>query len=351
MGIRPYQQNLMFLLGYSHGRFEAFVLQSQQKYMKILLDTDIGGDIDDAVALAYLLKQPQCDLLGITTVSGESEKRAALASAICHSAGRTDVPIHVGTSAPLLVPERQTHAYQSEALTGQWPHQTFDKCNTAIDFLRNTIRTHPGEITLLTIGPLTNIALLFALDPDIPVLLKGLVMMGGCFSAKHNDAEWNILCDPHAAAKVFAAPLDLTSVGFDVTSQCRLEADECRRRFRQAGGPLAFVAVMAEVFFRYGSPEIIFHDPLAAALIFDPSLCQTRAQRIEVDLVNEGTLGRTRPVDEAVSRPHHVAYSVKAAEFFEHYFSIAGLNEKNRMQNTEKMSSFGHQGWEGFDLK
>ena len=108
---------------------------------------------------------------------------------------------------------------------------------------------------------------------------------------------------------------------------------------------------MAEVFFRYGSPEIIFHDPLAAALIFDPSLCQTRAQRIEVDLVNEGTLGRTRPVDEAVSRPHHVAYSVKAAEFFEHYFSIAGLNEKNRMQNTEKMSSFGHQGWEGFDLK
>ena len=229
------------------------------------------------------------------------------------------MPIHVGTSAPLLVPERQTHAYQSEALTGQWPHQTFDKCNTAIDFLRNTIRTHPGEITLLTIGPLTNIALLFALDPDIPVLLKGLVMMGGCFSAKHNDAEWNILCDPHAAAKVFAAPLDLTSVGFDVTSQCRLEADECRRRFRQAGGPLAFVAVMAEVFFRYGSPEIIFHDPLAAALIFDPSLCQTRAQRIEVDLVNEGTLGRTRPVDEAVSRPHHVAYSVKAAEFFEHY--------------------------------
>ena len=290
--------------------------------MKILLDTDIGGDIDDALALAYLLKQPRCELLGITTVGGESEKRAALASAICHSAGRAEVPVHVGASAPLLVTERQPHAYQSEALTNRWPHQTFDKRNTAIEFLRDTIRLHPGEITLLTIGPLTNIGLLFALDPDIPAALKGLTMMGGSFSAKENDEEWNIVCDPHAAAKVFAAPLKIASVGFDVTGQCRLGADECRRRFTQAGRPFAFVAAMAEVFFRYELPEIVFHDPLAAALIFEPKLCQTKAQRIEVDLVNERTLGRTHPVDGADSKPHHVAQSVDAAKFFAHYFSI-----------------------------
>jgi hypothetical protein len=83
--------------------------------VKILLDTDIGGDIDDALALAYLLKQPHCELLGITTVGGESEQRAALASAICHAAGQAEVPVHVGASAPLLVPERQPHAYQSHA--------------------------------------------------------------------------------------------------------------------------------------------------------------------------------------------------------------------------------------------
>ena len=174
--------------------------------MKILLDTDIGGDIDDALALAYLLKQPQCELLGVTTVGGEAEKRAALASALCHSVGRAEVPVHVGASAPLLVPERQPHAYQSEALTDRWPHRTFDKRNTAVEFLRDTIRAHPGAITLLTIGPLTNIGLLFALDPDIPALLKGMMVMGGSFSAKDNDEEWNILCDPHAAAIVFAAP-------------------------------------------------------------------------------------------------------------------------------------------------
>src|SRR5262249_1191216 len=107
----------------------------KEKSMKILLDTDIGGDLDDALALAYLLKQPQCELLGITTVGGESDKRAALASALCHAAGRVEVPIHVGAAAPLRVPERQPHAYQSAALTDQWPHQTFDKRNTALAFL------------------------------------------------------------------------------------------------------------------------------------------------------------------------------------------------------------------------
>jgi purine nucleosidase len=234
------------------------------------------------------------------------------------------VPVHVGASAPLLVPERQPHAYQSDALTDQWPHQTFDKRNTAIEFLRDTIRAHPSEITLLTIGPLTNIGLLCALDPDIPALLKGLIMVGGCFSAKENDEEWNIVCDPHAAAQVLAAPIELTSVGFDVTGQCRLEADECSRRFTQAGGLFTFVAAMAEVFFRSAAPEIIFHDPLAAALLFEPSLCHATVQRIGVDLMHECTLGRTRPVDEAAAKPHHVAYSVEVTQFFAHYFAIVG---------------------------
>lgn len=292
--------------------------------MKILLDTDIGGDIDDALALAYLLKQPRCELLGITTVGGEAQKRAMLASALCHSIDRAEVPIHAGASAPLLVPERQRYAYQSEVLSDQWAHQPFDKYNTAIEFLRDTIRAHPNEITLLTIGPLTNIGLLFALDPDIPALLKGLMVMGGCFSSKENDEEFNIVCDPHAAAKVFSAPLELTSVGFDLTQQCRLDVSECRRRFTQVGKPLAFVAAMAEVFFRYEAPEIFFHDPLPAALIFEPSLCQTKAYCIGVDLMNEQTLGRTYPIVEADTMPHHVAQRVDVTKFFEHYFSIVG---------------------------
>ena len=110
--------------------------------------------------------QPRCDLLGITTVSGEPDKRAALADAVCRAGGVPDIPIHVGIESPLLIAQNQPHAPQAEVLAaGEWPHRTFGRQNTAIDFLREAIYARPGEITLLAIGPLTNIALLFCAGP------------------------------------------------------------------------------------------------------------------------------------------------------------------------------------------
>ncbi len=288
----------------------------------ILLDTDIGSDIDDAVALAYLLRQPQCELMGITTVSGEPEKRAMLADAVCRAGGREDIPVHVGSENAWLVPPKQPHAPQAAALSDRWPHREFTKENTAIEFLRQTIRSRPGEITLLAIGPLTNIALIFAMDPEIPTLLKSLMLMGGWFTAPRS--EWNILCDPHSAAKVFAAPVpNLTAVGIDVTGQCRLPAEECRRRFVQAGGALELVSAMAEVWF-HDVPEIVFHDPLAAALIFNATLCKTEAQLVEIELTSPRLLGQTLLVPEAPSKPHQIATDVDPAAFFAHYFEVVG---------------------------
>lgn len=291
----------------------------------VLLDTDIGSDIDDAVALAYLLKQPQCELLGITTVTGEPARRASLADAVCQAAGRTDIPIHVGTEPPLLVPQHQPHAPHTEALTERWPHRTFGKESTAIEFLRKTIRSRPGEITLLAIGPLTNIALLFALDPEIPSLLKQVVLMGGRFYSHSKEGqvlEWNILCDPHAAAMVFSAPVPrLVAVGLDVTEQCTLPAEECRERFSAAGGPLAPVAAMAEVWFRH-APRITFHDPLSAALIFDKSLCTMKPSCIAVELESWRALGQTLHRFNSETKPHQIAATVDASAFFAHYFSV-----------------------------
>ncbi len=288
----------------------------------VLLDTDIGSDIDDAVALAYLLRQPRCDLLGITTVSGEPEKRAALARAVCRSAGREDISVHAGLEQPLLAAPLQPRAPQAEVLS----EPVTASRPTAVDFLRETIRARPGEVTLLAIGPLTNLAVLFTLDPEAPTLLKQLVLMGGLYygrSVGHTGvtgAEWDMRCDPHAAAIVFHAPVPrLLAVGLDVTEPCRMPSAEVREKFAQAGPPLDLVLDMAEVWFQ-GKSEMTFHDPLAAALIFAPELCRTERQRIEVDTSQSRTQGQTFFNPNAAEKPHEIAVSVDTLAFFRHYF-------------------------------
>lgn len=294
--------------------------------MKVLLDTDIGGDLDDALALAYLLRQPRCELLGVTSVGGQADRRAELASAVCHAAGRPEIPVHVGASRPLLGPERQPLAEQAEALNDSWAYQRFGPQNTAVAFLREMIRNHPGEIQLLTIGPLTNIGLLFALDPELPQLLGGLTIMGGSLLAVSSDEEWNLYCDPYAAARVFSEISGdrpgMLSAGIDVTRPCRLSQEDYQARMQAVSGPYRFVAAMAEVFFREQS-EIVFHDPLAAALLFEPSLCQTRPECLAVNLRDERHFGRSYAVMNASVKPHQVAWSVDAERFFEHYFQVA----------------------------
>ena len=190
---------------------------------KLILDTDIGGDIDDAICLAYLLMQPECDLLGITTVTGEPEKRAALASVLCEAAGK-DIPIYPGLDQPILGEQRQRVAEQAVALP-RWPHRSLFPRGEAVEFLRRTIRAHPGEITLLTIGPLTNVGLLFALDREIPHLLKEVVMMGGVYLRWEPGLEWNVSLDTVAASIVFGSPVPVRAIGLDVTLQVNMPAD------------------------------------------------------------------------------------------------------------------------------
>ena len=201
---------------------------------KVLLDTDIGSDIDDAVCLAYLLANPECDLLGITTVTGQAVVRAQMASALSMVAGR-EIPIYPGAESPLLVDQRQKLAAQGFALD-HWPHQKEFPMGEAVEFMRRTIHDNPGEVTLLTIGPLTNIALLLAADPQIPGLLKRLVLMCGVFTGKTvgvDAREWNAMLDPHATAMVYRSPVAIhRSIGLDVTLQVTLPAAEVRRRFQ-----------------------------------------------------------------------------------------------------------------------
>lgn len=287
----------------------------------VLFDTDIGSDIDDAVALAYLLREPRCELVGITTVSGEPEERARLADAICRAAGREGVPIHSGSGQPILGPCRQKEAPQ-KAVLPRWTHRAEFPPATAVPFLRDMIRSRPGKVTLLAVGPLTNIGLLFAMDPEIPVLLRRLVIMGGVYTSRiagSSRVEWNILNDPYGAARVFESPVpELTAYGLDVTLPCTLPAVDCRARFRT--GPLDVVRDMAEVWFG-GRPHITFHDPLAAVGIFYPEVCRYARGRVDVELQSSRVAGMTHwKADD--DGPHQVAVEVEPERFFERYFGV-----------------------------
>ena len=172
--------------------------------IKIIMDTDIGSDIDDALCLAYLLRQPACDLLGITTCSSEPSKRAEIVDSICRYMDR-DIPIYPGRDAPLVGQQLQVAVHQYDAVK-QFTHRTEFPENKAIDFLRETIEAHPHQVTLLAVGPLTNIGSLLAAYPYLASLIREISVMGGSFFDEATSiipAEWNIRNDPLAAKIVF----------------------------------------------------------------------------------------------------------------------------------------------------
>ena len=292
---------------------------------KVILDTDIGTDIDDAVALAYLLEHPGCELLGITTVTGEAVKRASLASALCRRAGK-DVPIYPGAERPLLTEQRQRHAQQAAALA-PWPHEKNFPSGEAVEFMRATIRRHPGEVVLLTVAPLTNIGLLFSVDPAIPRLLKGLVMMCGRFfdppPTGYGPVEWNAMVDAHATRIVYEAPVPVhRSIGLDVTHRVSMRPPEFRQAF---AGFRLFDPILewAEIWFR-DRPGTTFHDPLAAAVVFEPNLCSFRRGNVRVALQPEERYGSTDWTPDETGGAHEVAADVNPASFFEQYLSVIG---------------------------
>ena len=220
---------------------------------KILLDTDIGTEVDDAITLAYLLANPEAELLGITTVTGEAYERAKLASVLCKIAGK-DIPIYPGCENPMFVPQIELYAPQKKVLS-KWAHDTEFPKNRAVAFMQETIRKHPGEVTLICIAPLTNVGLLFAMDPEIPKLLKRIVLMCGSPTYTRYDntsekmsamqdsdyivlgskgvLENNALIDPHATKLVYEALVaEHITCGLNVTSQLIMKPEEAEAIFQ-----------------------------------------------------------------------------------------------------------------------
>ena len=277
--------------------------------MKVLFDTDIGTNIDDALALAYLLKNPQCELLGITTVTGDGQRRASIAAGMCEAAGMA-VPVHQGSELPLVKNQSQG------TVSGRSPQQ-------AIEYLRSTIRSHPGEISLLTTGPLTNIALLFLLDPEIPTLLDSMVSMAGVYypaGKNQRNRETNITLDPHAAARVLSTRgVGISLVGLDVTLECRKTRAQMGPILSQVHFPL-LQSMIEEWLEETGA--LYFHDPLAAAVLFNADICTWQKGVVRVQTESGECYFDTGQAKKGKDPAHLVANRVDVSRFFDHYFRI-----------------------------
>lgn len=287
--------------------------------MKVLFDTDIGSDIDDAVCLAYLLANPECELVGVTTVSGQPAERAKLASVLCKAANQPGVPVVPGAEAPFSGRQRQPLAKQASVLP-RWPHESRFPRLDAVDFMAETIHSHERQVTLLAVGPMTNVAALFKKHPGVAGSLNGLMLMSGRFGPKppsaRADHEWNVYCDPVAADIVYRTRVPVhRSVGLDVTLQVQMEEQAVRAKFSAHPGLLP-VLDMATVW--YQDAELMtFHDPLAAASLFDGRVCGFQRGRVEVD-TGSGVTSWTRSEGGA----HEVALTVDPKRFFESYFGV-----------------------------
>jgi inosine-uridine nucleoside N-ribohydrolase len=258
----------------------------------VILDTDIGDDIDDAFALALILRSPELHLLGIQTAFGDTELRARLVDRYLAAVGRTDIPVLAG------VPGKPTHFTQA-AYARQSPARKHDD---AVAFLLSQIRRHPGQITLIAIGPLFNIQAAIAQDPATFRQLKRVVLMGGSVYRGYDNhkagndhtppsPEWNILCDPAGAQALFASGVPVYVMPLDST-QVRLELPALGSVLSH-GSPLTDQLTL--LYHQWSGvaewrwPTLF--DPVAVTYSFRPDLCPAKPLRLEVD-----DKGFTRPV-------------------------------------------------------
>jgi inosine-uridine nucleoside N-ribohydrolase len=290
---------------------------AQPSRTKIVLDTDIGTDIDDAWALGYVLKSPSLDLLGVTIADGDTAERARLACKLLARLGRTDVPVAVGRRTPAVPADRIDYQFMwAEDFRGYSPVAA-----TAVAFLADLIRTHPREITLVAVGPLQNIGDLVRLHPDVVPLVKRVVLMSGSIGASYYSptavAEWNVkLAIPDAQA-VYAAAWPLTIVPLDSTSYVRLEDGE-RETLRKAGTRLTVaLETLLRLWTAGPGSRMTLHDQLALAEAQEPGRFFGRCDPLPLVVSPDGY---TR-VDRERGRPVRVCLEPKRTEFMSHFLA------------------------------
>jgi len=250
---------------------------------KIIIDTDIGDDIDDAFAVALALRSPELEILGITSTFGDTETRAKLVDRLLGEAGRSDIPVAMGTPDPKI---RTAFSQRRYAEGGHFARAAHPP---AVGFILDQIRRHPGEITLVAIGPLVNLGEVIDRDPQAFRRLRRVVMMGGSIHKGYGDwgyfpprgpePEWNIKNDPASARKVLASGVPVYMMPLDST---QLKMDEVKRALVfQAGTPLTDALTL--LYHHWGQQTPTLFDPMTIAFLDDAKLCPVTPLHITVD--------------------------------------------------------------------
>ena len=264
----------------------------------ILLDCDPGHD--DAIALLLALASPEVDLLGVTSVAGNQtlDKTTANAIRVLEFAGRSDIAVAAGADRPLVRDQFvASYVHGETGLDGPDlpPPQGAPVNRHAADFLADKIREANGNVTLVPVGPLTNVALMLALHPDARP--ERIVLMGGAVAEGNVTpaAEFNIWCDPEAAARVFASGIDITMIGLDVTHKALFTTAHVGRLAGRVGEMVTELLRFYDKFHRdvYGFDGSPIHDAVAVAHVLRPDLVETLHRNVEIDVESELCRGRT----------------------------------------------------------
>ncbi|MDR7520779.1 MAG: nucleoside hydrolase [Armatimonadota bacterium] len=292
--------------------------------LQLIIDTDAG--VDDAIALLLALASPEHTVAAITTVSGNVpvDRVVRNVGIVLDAARAGDIPIFRGAEFPLTVDRVQaTDVHGEDGLgdAGFPPSRRGVEGEDAVGALLRLARDDPGRYDLVTLGPLTNLALALAMEPQLPGMFRRITVMGGAVRGTGNVtpvAEFNVYADPEAAAVVFDRVPDLTLLPWEICLDCLVTFDRWRQLTES--GPLGRTFVwpmtvkLAEFLRRRGMPGISLPDPLAMAAALAPGTVQTRPRRVDVETGGRLARGLTACADERRSTRPPNAQVVTAAD-------------------------------------
>lgn len=302
---------------------------------KILIDTDIGDEIDDALAL-YLAMRLGMDIVGVTTVFKNTRERARIAKRLLKLFGNGygEVPVYAGEQVPIAEKETELNhtCHYSEELDKQ-DYAPNGEGNDTLDFMIDCCKKYGKRLTLVAIGPLTNIARVIQREPNVLDRIDKVVIMGGAYFKQY--ADWNVMCDVEAARLVFEQVKTLECVGADVTHRLLLNTVDLQKLMSLSGksGADGYVGKLMTLWQKENPTRLpALHDPLAVYYAAFPDICSMKKQSISVisDGIARGITLNVNEYSKAYLNPIYentelnevtVAHSVRAKLFLDTFMS------------------------------